>query len=399
MEESPSRKRLSFRATSVVAALSAILAVALLVSCSDSKPQAPAGRADSGTRRMAERLEKIARESDPVENLFLNHQRAELFRSRLATNLAPRAKVDARIQMSLEYLFAGETETAIKEFLATGPLLDALPEEENLQTSWLLKRFLGLCHMRLAEQQNCVAHHTSFSCLLPISKEGVHDVQEGSRAAIRFFTQALKQNPQDLEAIWLLNIAHMTLGEYPDKVPPQWLVPPKVFDSEYDIKRFKDVAPATGLAAFGRAGGAIMEDFDNDGFLDIVCSSWGLRDQLQFFRNNGNGTFTERTKEAGLTGIVGGLNIVQADYNNDGYRDILVLRGAWLHAAGAIPNSLLRNNGDGTFSDVTEEAGLLSFHPTQAAAWADYDGDGFLDLFIGNESDARNRHPCELYPQ
>ncbi|PYJ01030.1 MAG: hypothetical protein DME25_19125 [Verrucomicrobia bacterium] len=334
---------------------------------------------------MVERLEKIARESDPAENVFLNLQRAELFRKKLSGNLGPQQKVDAQIQMSLEYLFAGETETAIQELSATGPLLQTLPSPGRL------------AHLRLGEQQNCVAQHTSYSCLLPIGREGVHTVQEGSRDAIRYFTRALTQHPQDLESIWLLNVAFMTLGEYPDNVPPQWRIPPGVFDSEYDIHRFKDVAPESGLAVFGRAGGAIMEDFDNDGFLDIVRSAWGLRDQLRFFRNNGDGSFTERTKEACLEGIVGGLNLIQADYNNDGYRDILVLRGAWLHGAGAIPNSLLRNNGDGTFSDVTEQAGLLSFHPTQAAGWADYDGDGYLDLFIGNESDERHQHPCELY--
>ena len=67
---------------------------------------------------------------------------------------------------------------------------------------------------------------------------------------------------------------------------------------------------------------------------------------------------------SGLSAIKGGLNIIQADYNNDGYLDILVLRGAWLGEFGKQPNSLLRNNGDGTFTDVTIESGLLSFHPT-----------------------------------
>ena len=65
----------------------------------------------------------------------------------------------------------------------------------------------------------------------------------------------------------------MTLGEYPDKVPSQWLIAPRVFNPDYDIGRFRDVAPEAGLAARGHAGGAIMEDFDNDGFPDIVKSS------------------------------------------------------------------------------------------------------------------------------
>ena len=64
---------------------------------------------------------------------------------------------------------------------------------------------------------------------------------------------------------------------------------------------------------------------------------------------------------------------------------------------GRQPLSLLKNNGDGTFADVTEEAGLLRFHPTQTAVWFDYDGDGWLDLFVGNESTREEAAPCELF--
>lgn len=88
---------------------------------------------------------------------------------------------------------------------------------------------------------------------------------------------------------------------------------------------------------------------------------------------------------------------MQTDYNNDGHPDVLVLRGGWFGEAGRYPNSLLRNRGDGTFTDVTEEAGLLSFHPTQTAVWFDYNHDGWLDLFIGNETWETNLHPCELF--
>jgi hypothetical protein len=128
-----------------------------------------------------------------------------------------------------------------------------------------------------------------------------------------------------------------------------------------------------------------------------MVSSWNPRAQLRFFRNNGDGSFTERTREAGLTGEIGGLNMIQTDYNNDGRPDVLVLRGAWLGAAGKYPSSLLRNNGDGTFEDVTEEAGLLGFHPTQTAVWFDFNSDGWLDVFIGTESYNTNNFPCELY--
>jgi len=189
----------------------------------------------------------------------------------------------------------------------------------------------------------------------------------------------------------------MTLGMYPDQVPKAWLIDPKVFASDHDIGQFQNVAPGLGLDVDDLAGGAIVEDFDGDGYLDVMCSSMHWKGQLRYFRNQRDGTFSERTREAGLTGEVDGLNIMQTDYNNDGHPDVLVLRGGWLKRLGRRPNSLLRNNGDGTFADVTEEAGLLSFHPTQTAAWFDYDNDGWLDLFIGNESTANEPHPCELF--
>ena len=198
----------------------------------------------------------------------------------------------------------------------------------------------------------------------------------------------------------------MTLGEYPYRVPPRWLIPPETFKPDYDIKRFYDVAPGLGLDVVGLAGGSIVDDFNGDGYLDIMASSYGLRDQLRYFQSKTDGTFTDRTLAAGLLGEVGGLNLCHADYNNDGSPDVFVLRGAWLQENGHHPNSLLRNDGDGTFEDVTEEAGLLtSFpgsatsygHPTQTAAWGDYNNDGWVDLFIGNESGQKEIHPCQLF--
>ena len=119
----------------------------------------------------------------------------------------------------------------------------------------------------------------------------------------------------------------MTVGEYPDGVPARWRIDPKVFASEYDLKRFTDVAGGLGLDVDDLAGGVIAEDFDGDGYLDLMCSSMHWQGQLRYFRNGRDGTFSERTHEAGLLGEVGGLNILHADYNNDGFPDVLVLRG------------------------------------------------------------------------
>ncbi|RPH56350.1 CRTAC1 family protein, partial [bacterium] len=236
-------------------------------------------------------------------------------------------------------------------------------------------------------------------CLLPIRGSGIHVLQRGSRRAFQEYLALLEEHPENVEYRWLLNLAAMTLGEYPDKVPARWVVPPASFESEYPLPRFTDLAPGLGLDRLGLAGGAIVDDLNGDGHLDVLTSSWGLLDPIRYFQNNADGTFTDRTAAAGLTGVTGGLHLAQADYDNDGDLDVAVPRGAWVGVAGQgnHPNSLLRNNGDGSFEDVTEEAGLLSLHPTQAVAWGDYDNDGWLDLFIGNESTGKPEHPSELY--
>ena len=174
-----------------------------------------------------------------------------------------------------------------------------------------------------------------------------------------------------------------------------------MFASDYPLPRFTNVAKEAGVDVYGISGGAVLDDFDNDGRLDLVISHIGFEDQTRFFWNRGDGTFEDRTEQAGLEGETGGLNMIQADYDNDGFVDLLILRGGWMGSEGRFPLSLLRNNGNGTFTDVTVAAGLLRFAPTQTAVWFDYDGDGWLDLFVGNESDPdfgpTNAHPCELF--
>ena len=353
----------------------------------------------SSTRKMALLIHQIYRAADPTRNAVRSIELLPLLRNALAIAPPGQPRIDLQYQIAMHTLHAGLAEEAVAEFEQVERLMRGENHVMDARNLPALLTWKAVCQLRMAEQENCLLHHNAESCVFPIAGGGVHRLQRGSRAAVETLTGLLRQFPGDLRARWLLNIASMTLGEYPDKVPPRWRLDPELFASEADIGRFIDVAGNVGLAVNDLAGGVVLEDFDRDGFLDIMASAWGFRpaDQMRVFRNNGDGTFTERTREAGLLGLVSGLNMIHGDYNNDGFADVLVLRGAWLRTEGHYPLSLLRNNGDFTFTDVTEEAGMLRFHPTQAAVWFDFDGDGWLDIFVGNESIGRDVNPCELF--
>jgi FG-GAP-like repeat/ASPIC and UnbV len=351
-----------------------------------------------GTRRMAERLAALEGAAQPFAHRFLTSKAIVVLRQKISEAVAIEEVLPLKGRLAETLLNDGQSEAALREFedyekLAAHYNAIIRPEVKNK-----LLLFEAVCNLRIGEQENCLANHNAESCLFPIQGGGVHQLTRGSRAAVKLLTKLLENDPARFDAGWLLNIAYMTLGEYPGQVPPQWLIDPKAFASDYDIKRFPDVAGPLGLDVDDLSGGVVLEDFENDGLLDLLVSGVGFHSQLRFFHNDGDGKFTDRTEVAGLTGLTGGLNLVQADYNNDGFMDVFILRGAWLDNEGRFPNSLLRNNGNGTFTDVTEEAGVLSFHPTQTAVWFDYNGDGWIDLFIGNESfGEKSVHPCELY--
>lgn len=285
-----------------------------------------------------------------------------------------------------------------REAEAIAILEDLVKDDRNyaLQIIW---KDLAIAYLRLGERANCISNHAAESCILPIKGMGVHSDPAGSRKAIGVYGKLLQMNPDDLESRWLLNLAHMTLGEYPKGVTSGLLIPGMEGDTTYRVKPFQDIAADLKLDVMSQSGGSVVEDFDNDGDLDIMTSGWGADESICYFKNNADGTFSDLSKMIGLQGITGGLNMIQADYNNDGFMDVFVLRGAWKTEFGREPNSLLKNNGDGTFMDVTSQAGLLSFHPTQTATWNDFNDDGWLDLFIGNEStpEAKEIHPCELF--
>jgi VCBS repeat protein/ASPIC/UnbV protein len=374
------------------------ICVLALVACSKGAPRPAGAPHGEGVRRMAARLETIARETDIKLHPWRNAERAAMWRPLVEQSINPKQYLELMPNYAGELLKAGETGEAIKAFLELQDFSTHKGTSElSLDNRTFLRHHLAISYLRLGEQENCQLHHNTESCLMPIRGGGIHARPEGSRKAMQILRAQMKEDPSDLTGRWWMNIAAMTLGEYPDGVPKEWLIPPQAFDSDYDIKRFHDIAPDLGLDVDDLAGGSIADDFDGDGNLDIMASSAAVHGQLRYFHNNGDGTFSDRTVEAGLVGEVESLNIVETDYDNDGRPDVLMLRGGWLGKAGHLPRSLLHNNGDGTFEDVTEEARLLSLHPTQTAAWLDYDNDGWLDLVIGDEDTQGDPNPSQLY--
>lgn len=357
-----------------------------------------------GHRKMIELLADI-RDRAPMEHYWLNDREARELRAR-AANLRADAPAFNRFEL---FLKLGEAEQRLGfEREAIENLTRAyelLPEVEHELDEGIVPRVifnLGFAHMRFGETQNCALGNNADSCLLPIRGDGVHRLPEGSRKAIEYFQEVLtrvKENtPGYLSALWLLNIAYMTVGDYPDGVPAAYRIPPKSFESDEKFPRFPSVARRAGVDTFSLSGGAVSEDFNFDGYLDLLVSTYDPAGQIRLFLNDQDGGFRDRTAEAGLTGILGGLNMVHADYDNDGDPDVLMLRGAWMGSKGRHPKSLLRNNGDGTFTDVAFDAGLGRVHnPSQTASWADFDNDGDLDLYVGIESNPDWKAPCQLF--
>lgn len=398
-------------------AAAALLAIAVTAGCgeraADSAASPGAPNQTAGTREMAARLLALADSADPLLDEQLNTARL-----RYLTNLPPSADGAEMLvraaNAARELLNAGHTQPALEQFIFVDQTLEGIPAEPFPGFRRSIEELIGIAFLRLGAELACPAPGPAAGTVEPAldrspcwlavppaasaPSTASAPVSDSARAALNaavgWHRSLLQLRPDDLRARWVLNLAAMAAGVWPDSVPPEYRIDGTAVGGAGAFPRFEDVAPRAGLDAVSLSGGAIVDDLNGDGLPDMMTSSRGLLHQLRYFENDGAGGFVDRTAEAGLEGLLGGLNLVHADYDNDGDADVFVLRGGWL--VQPLPNSLLRNDG-GVFSDVTREAGLLSEHPTQTGSWADFDGDGWLDLFIGNESRDSLTHRSELY--
>lgn len=183
----------------------------------------------------------------------------------------------------------------------------------------------------------------------------------------------------------------------------------RLFHNNHD-GTFTDVTEKAGLAGAGYGSGVAIGDYDNDGRPDVFLANVTGN---QLFHNNGDGTFTDVTAKAGLGGaLLNGKKMWSAgagwfDYNNDGLLDLFVVNycvwevnkdpycrikegvRAFCHPKNyaSLHNTIYRNNGDGTFTDVSNELGIAQqFGKGMSVTFADYDGDGYLDAFVANDT-------------
>ncbi len=371
------------------------------------------GEAEWVTREFERRCEQSIAGDDP----YLGRAMFEELGRRFASLPEEQARRAPALRMNLAYqaTLQGEHEMAIGllEQLRTD-ILAAAPQARQVND---VLQLLAINHLLVAEDANCLAMGSGASCILPIDPQNVHAQRAAARRAREVYEELVGRNGASSRPqwVWLLNLSAALAG-FESPLPEGFDFSKQLWSSTTVERPWANVAPRLGVDGMDLSGGAVMDDFDGDGRLDLITSSWHPCTPLRAYRQRAEGGFEDVSQAWGLGRQLGGLHLVQADYDGDGRLDLLVLRGAWKGEHGRVRNSLLRNTagggerstvppshagdeavgprgqggrggrGEPRFVDVTYDVGLaLPAYPTQAAGWADYDGDGDLDLYVANE--------------
>ena len=343
-------------------------------------------------------LKQAPKAQDKLSRAYLTLAQVFSYQQRFSDSTAALTKAlevnpddtDARIRLG--YFLGAPQQMLVPDLSASKRQFEKVLELEPNNLEAMLQ--LGLAEFRLGEAekaaerfeniiQNYRRHSGAYYYL------GVYHLRQGNlEKAVTNFKASLRLKPRDPETLWNLWTAYSHLGGYPEELPEEFKIAisyqqrdasaesrkPMVSDSQ-----FTNVAPDLKMDKVDGGRGSAWGDYDNDGDEDIVAV--GTYQPHALYRNNGDGTFTDVAEQAGIADPRGGWGSLFADYDNDGYLDLYITRGGW---SGAAENTLYHNNGDGTFSDVTHAAGVADPQSSFCAAWADYDNDGYLDLYIAD---------------
>lgn len=268
---------------------------------------------------------------------------------------------------------------------------------------------LAVSYLRQAENENCVMCTNGDSCILPIRDQGVHQNRTGSENAIKHLTAVLLRAPDHVSSRWLLNLAHMTLGGYPEKVPERFRLPTELFESEIDFPRFENIAAKLKIDEISLAGGIVVDDFDvavrmgiekpsrsfatwfwdynHDGCMDLFCGAYtanigifasdyiglphdGQTDRL--YQGDGEGNFRDVSREANVSCVTVPMGSNFGDLDNDGFLDFYLGTGD-PNIDSLIPNRMYLNHQGKRFVDISSAGGFAHLQKGHGVAFADFD--------------------------
>ncbi|MBI4482770.1 MAG: VCBS repeat-containing protein [Acidobacteria bacterium] len=324
-----------------------------------------------------------------------------------------------RYGLGLIYKNQNKLDQALQEFRMVLSQDPADPSTHyNLGQLYVRKRdyHRAIEHFRKAldvEPRNASAHYSLAQALLRSGEQ-----QEGEKE-LRIFQQLQREGPGPGQGT-LVGVQYLEQGKYSIAVEAY---PAEASDAAIAVA-FREVTAPAGIGFQHAAGnlqshwwgrldaatyskawaeanlvpfmgsGAAFGDYDGDGRLDLYLVNCGPdpeKARNQLYRNNGNGSFREVTDEAGVRGSGRGMSGLWGDYDGDGDLDLYVLHYG--------PNILYRNEGNGRFSDVTAEAAVGDPAWSVGGAWADYDHDGDLDLYVANFVDLESFREAFVYPR
>ena len=349
--------------------------------------------AEATLQTLIGQLNQIPEAKDKLSRAYLTLAQVFSYQQRFSdsttvlTNALEVNPDDTEARIRLGYFLGAPQQMLVPDLSASKRQFEKVLELEPNNLEAMLQ--LGLAEFRLGEAdkaakrfeniiQNYRRHSGAYYYL------GVYHLRHGDlEKAVTNFKESLRLKPRDPETLWNLWTAYSQLGGYPADLPEEFKIKPwGGFVTPNSVGRdslFTDMAANLKMDKVDGGRGSAWGDYDNDGDEDIVAV--GTYQPHVLYRNNGNGTFTNVADQAGIADPRGGWGSLFADYDNDGFLDLYITRGGW---SGAAENTLYHNNGDGTFTDVTHTAGVADPQSSFCAAWADYDNDGFLDLYIAD---------------